>query len=278
MNLLKASLLLLPLALLACDDGADDDFGANDDTSSSSGGVSTCSACTCETAITLSGQVDGAAMPSDEQGRDSTWFNQSLDEIILTELDEVAMEQLGLDPSDQPDIERYRYLVTQADYRFLASDAGPDFTRQKDVTVFFFDLTGHPADLDHPVAVFDLSAVEEARDSGDLEALGDAVRAAADAIRDNGQPDVVVAYAADRYDEGLGNLLISLLSPTARYASSGQGWIHGVQPTEGDAIATITPPLPTLFSISVRVEPVFPDADDTMRIEASCLSVTMSGR
>lgn len=273
---IAALCLLLPFALLACDSSSEDDsFGVG------GGGGGSAAPNTCETQLALTGSVDGSPMPSADDEVNSVWFNQSLDEYVLSDIDKEVMDELGLDADDQLDVERYRYLVSQADYRFLdaedATDADGWPIRNKDVTVFYFDLTGHPADLDHPIAIFDLTPIEAAEDSGDRDALGDAIRVAADTIRDNGHPDVIVAYAADRSDEGIANVLVSLLSPHARYASGGQAWIHDVLPYEGDPVTTITPPLDTLVGVSIRVQASFPEAEDTMSIEATCLPVTMSG-
>lgn len=287
---------VIACALMACSPAdlkeADSDVGPADgiDSGTANGGSqpvgSDCPTFACQPDIQLSGEIDGTGMPSDDRAVDSVWFNQSLDEIVLSPVDEAAMNEMGLDPAQQADVERYRYLVTQADYRFLAAEtAEPDpeswfeiLPRRKDITIFFFDLTGHQADADHPVQIFDLTPIERARDSGDRNLLGDAVRAAADAIRDNGHPDVAVAYAADRSEEGSGNILISLLSRTARYASGGQAWIFNVTPVCAEPIKVVEPPLPPLETVSVRAQPTFPTDEDSMSLVARCLSVTMSGQ
>jgi hypothetical protein len=227
--------------------------------------------------LEMTGAIDASSMPAATDVITSEWWSDGADEVEVGDLDALFMPDLGLDPEDPADVDRYRFIVRGADYRFLATEPGPAIdewirARNKDISVYYFDLAGHPADLEHPIPIFDLSPVEEARASGSREALGAALRRAVDTIRNNGHPDVVIAYAADRVDEGWGNTTASLLSPSARLASGGQAWIHAVH-AGGGVLTTIPADLESAASLSIRVEAVFPDPEDTMRIEGSCLAV-----
>lgn len=274
--------LLLPFALLACE-GHDDSFPMG----SGGAGGGTAGPEACERGLEITGEVQGSAMPATDGGEDelrgSGWYNPSMNVDVMTTADEVVMTGMGLDPADEADVARYRFFALGADYGFAhAEERSMDDEvfgyRVKDASAYYFDLTGHPADLDHPIPIVDMTAIAEARRAGDRDAVGDAFRAVIDEIRGNGHPDVVVAYAASRAREGLaGAISASFVSPTAQYATGGQAWIHDIRFHGTESVATIAPPLHVLDSLSVRVQPTFAEPGDTMRIEGSCMPVSMFG-
>jgi len=241
----------------------------------------------CDRDLVVTGTVDGVRTSSDDYSMQSVWFNTSIEEEAVSDLDRELMENMGLDPDDDEDVSRYVYFTQNYDHRVLlmeelsTTDLGSlGGTIGKDLGTFFFDLEEEATQPETWVKVFDASPIEAPRDAGNLSALGDAIRDVIDEMRSNGQPDVLVAFSPDRSDETVAeSSLIVLLSNTARYARSGQARFHEVISLTGDPVESIDYPTDDIDAMSLDSSVVFDDGDDadTVDVQATCLKVSVSG-
>jgi hypothetical protein len=235
----------------------------------------------CDRAVTLSGTVAGDAPYDDGMSVQAAWFLRSAEEAALSALDQEVMQRMGLDASDDADVQRYRYFTSQYDVRMLfveelsQTQAGSlGATIGRDFGVFLFDAFDAQLQPGAKVQVFDLSAVEAARRAGDREALGDAVRTAIDTMRTNGIVDALVAFAPDRSGEGAESSLIVLLSANAIYATGGSVSLEGVLDTQGAALAEIAHPTNAIDSFGLQGTVDF--GGDAVELGVSCAKAIIS--
>ena len=237
----------------------------------------------CDRDLAVSGAVNGVEVAEDDYSMQSIWFNSSVEEEAINDLDAAMMEEMGLDPDDPEDVTRYRYFTTAYDHRVLLVEelSNTDYgslggETGKDFGVFFFDLEAHATQPGDAVAVFDASAIHTLRDAGDTGALGDAVRSILDEMQQNDQPDALVAFAADRSAEStVESTLIVLLSRNATYASGGSAVFHEVVSLDGDDVSSIRYPTDDIDAMSLSAGVTF--GADTVSVDATCLKVGVSG-
>ncbi|MCA9710439.1 MAG: hypothetical protein KDK70_31655 [Myxococcales bacterium] len=257
-------------------DGADDTDGA-DETAGEAGGNPACSA-----SHQLTGSVDGVSAAYDGYLVDTTFYNTSLEEIVLSEIDFEIMEQLGLEPEDPEDQERFKYFSSGFELRNLymeqldESYGGFLPKTGRDLSVAFFDLSTHQVQPGTPVEVFDVSPFEAIRNSGDRDAIATMLREMVDQMRSNGQPDAVITFAPDRSDESIVEVVfISMLSPNARFASSGTATFHSVLDASGQPLDALEYPNHDIDALSIEFEAEIDGGPVTL--EASCLPTLISG-
>jgi hypothetical protein len=122
----------------------------------------------------------------------------------------------------------------------------------------------------------DASGVAVARESGDTDALGAELRSVIDEMRENGHPDLIVAFDPDRSDEGQAQAsLIDLFGESAEFADSGKGLFNGVLDSAGNELDALTYPVADLDSMSTQVDVTF--GEQVVSIDATCVVVNVSG-
>ncbi len=245
----------------------------------------------CDRVVDITGAVDGVDVAFDDYEVQSVWFNTSLEQELdkeLSSIDREIMEEMGLDPDNNEDVARYRYFNQAYDLRFLfieqlsESDYGALGAEiGRDLGVFFFDLEPGNVQPDTDVAVFDLSPVEAPRDAGNKQALGNALRTALDTMRDNGKPDVLVAFAPDRSDEGQPrSTFINLFGESTRFASAGTARFGNGMTSAGEPLDAIEYPLTDVDNLGLSASVTIPGATlagETVTIDADCVVVSVSG-
>jgi hypothetical protein len=190
------------------------------------------------------------------------------DEWLLDELSREGMKWLGLDSDSLEDVARYRYFTHSFDLRVLKTEFAPGNLALggRDLGIYFYDLELHDVQPGVEVAVFDISSIEALREQGDLAALGDEVRRLLDEMRDNGQPDVIVAFNGDRSEEKLPyKLFINLLAPHTRFASSGSARYFDLWADEGTYLSSVEHPVNDVNAVSVEAEVAFGEAEVSIR-------------
>lgn len=246
------------------------------DTGSSSTGA-------CDRSLTMTGTVANTDISATDYEIQSVWFNQSLDEIILTELDEEMMERVGLDSDDQEDIARYKYFTYAYDLRFLfiqqlseteygvvGADIGKDFS------VYFFDLEEFETQPGTSLSIFDISSVVGPRDSGDLDLLGDTIRELVDTMQTNEQPDVLVAFAPDRSEEDdIESAFINLFSTHSQFATTGTASFHTIYDTAGNLLSELFYPYSDFDTMSLTLDGTFDEGEEA-NVEGDCIGVEVS--
>ena len=250
----------------------------------------------CDRTHSLTGEISESQVDFDGYEIQAVWFNTSLEQRLTDEVSALDMEimaEMGLDPSSNDDVMRYKYWIQAYDLRFLFIEQlsegnygalGSEIGR--DLGFYFFDLNAHEIQPGTQVAVFDISSIEPLRNSGDTAALGDEIRNLVDTMRDNGQPDLLVAYSPDRSGEDtFRSALINLFSANARFASSGSAEFVGVLDTVGNPVSSMPYPVSGLDSMGLRAELQFrggqtlisPEDAETLTAELDCAVVQISG-
>jgi len=245
----------------------------------------------CQRSLSIQGSVSQVDVNSSEYDMQSVWFNSSVEEIVLTELDERMMEDLGLDIMANEDIERYAYWLSAYDFRTLliettenelTLDSSNGASLQldhitadgKDLSVYFFELKENDVQPDTDVEVFDISEIQDLRDSP--EELGRAVRRLIDEMRTNNQADAIVAFTPDRSaDSALENIFINLFSPSSSFASSGGARFTQLKAIDGEVIPVLDYPVEGVDAISTQYEVKF--AEDEVQVQADCFKLRISG-
>jgi hypothetical protein len=201
---------------------------------------------------------------------------------VLGEIDFELMEQLGLDPEDPEDRERFAYFFAGFELRNLYGEqldeayGGILPKTGRDLSIAFFDLSAHDVQPGTPVAVFDVSPFEAVRNSGDRDAISTMLRELVDEMRDNGQPDAVVTFAPDRSNESLAEVVfISMLSPNARFAASGSASFHSALDLGGAPLEELSYPNHELGTVSIAFEAEI--GGGMVSLDASCLPTIISG-
>ncbi len=260
------------------DSGTDsgDDAESVDETGGGSGG-------SCSTLYALDGAVDGVESSFDGYQVDTTFYNTSLEEVVLGEIDFELMEQLGLDPEDPEDQDRFKYFFAGFELRNLYVESldstypgGILPKTGRDVSVALFDLSAHDVQPGDTVQVFDASSFEAVRNSGDRDAIATALRELIDQMRSNDQPDAIVTYAPDRSDESIAEVIfISMLSPHARFGASGTASFHSLHAADGTPMETLSYPNQDIGTMSIDFQAEI--GGETVTLEASCLETVISG-
>lgn len=236
----------------------------------------------CITAYELIGSVDDVDASYSGYRVDTTFYNTSLEEIVLGEIDFEIMEELGLHPEDPEDQDRFKYFFAGFELRNLYIEelnetyGGILPKTGRDVSVVFFDLSAHDVQPGTSVAIFDVSPFEAVRNSGDKDAISTQLRAMVDEMRSNGQPDAVVTFAPDRSGETIAEVIfISMLSPNARFAASGTATFHSVIDGSGQPLEELEYPNHEIAAMSIDFEAEF--SESTVTLDASCLPTLISG-
>jgi hypothetical protein len=228
----------------------------------------------CTPRLELEGQVDGTTISSDVYEQGTSWFVYAYDEWVLDQLSREGMKWLGLDSDSLEDVARYRYFTHAFDLRVLKTEFAPGNLALggRDLGIYFYDLELHDVQPGVEVEVFDISSIEALREQGDLAALGDEVRRLLDEMRDNGQPDVIVAFNSDRSEEKLPfKLFINLLAPHTRFASSGSARYFDLWADEGMYLSSVEHPVDDVNAVSVEAEVAF--GEDEVSIRDLCRSL-----
>jgi len=238
----------------------------------------------CDRDVDIRGQVSGTDVALDEYKVQSVWFNTSLEEQALSDVDREMMDEMGLDDQDQADVERFLYFtknydlrnlyieqLSETEYGALGAKIG------KDLGIYFFDLADYEVQPGAPIAVFDVSAVEAPRDAGDTDALGEVLRQLIDEMRDNGRPDAIVAFAPDRSEESeVESIFIEMLSPTARFATSGKATFRDVEDKAGNPVSTVAYPTDDIDNISFSADVTFGEGEHVV-VQTECVLTSISG-
>jgi hypothetical protein len=238
----------------------------------------------CDREVDIRGQVSDTDVYQEDYKVQSVWFNSSLEEQALSDLDREMMEQMGLDDQEQADVERFLYFTKNYDLRnlYIEQLSETEFGALgakigKDLGIYFFDLEDHEVQPGTPIAVFDVSDVEVPRDMGDTEALGEVLRQLIDEMRDNGRPDAIVAFAPDRSEESEAeSIFIEMLSPNARFATSGTATFRDVEDLSGLPVSTLVYPTEDIDNISFSADVVFGEGEHVV-VQTECVLTSVSG-
>jgi hypothetical protein len=262
---------------LACgaDDGSSPEAAGSDGEPRPSGGGG--GSATCSLELTRAGTIAGTSLdyPS---APDTTWFNTSLEEEALNELDEAMMREAGLSPEDDEDVRRFAYFTRGFDFRWIVrEDPSPgNWFGKSDFGVYLFDVvdTGTPPDA--AIAVFDASSVRDARLSGDKGRLGDAIRTTVDAMRADRRPKAIVAFAPDRNPESSWErAFINLFARDVHFATTGSVSTSNLRDAAGRPVSGVTYPLRDVSTLDAAAEGEMAGAPFTVR--GACLALRISG-
>jgi hypothetical protein len=231
----------------------------------------------CTTGLTRSGTVAGTSLeyPSTP---DTTWFNRSLEEVVLNEIDRAMMEEDGLDPDDDEDVRRFRYFINGFDLRWIVREtpAPGNWFGKTDFAVYVFDLVRASAAPDGTFAVFDASAVREARLSGDKEQLGKTIRATVDAMKADPRPKAIIAFAPDRNPESsFERAFINLFARDVHFATTGSVTVSNLRDSSGAPITAVPYPLRNVRTLDVSASGDM--AGSAIKVGGSCLDLVISG-
>ena len=256
-------------------DGADEGVIGGLDESGDDGGTASCS-----TDFALAGVVEGVDADFDGYSVDTTFYNTSLEEVVLDSIDMEVMEAMGLDPDDPEDEARYNYAIRGFDLRNLYTEyvdtGGILLTPGRDISIAFYDLSDHEVQPGTEIDVFDMSPLQAVRNGGDSEALGNVLRELIDEMRTNDKPDVVVTYAPDRSGESLGEqIFIALLSPNARFGTDGVGTFHSLTSFGGGALDSLAYPVSDVGTTSITIDTTIAGAP--FSVDSDCLPTAVSG-
>jgi hypothetical protein len=234
----------------------------------------------------VSGNLTGKLRESE-----SVWFNSSLEEIVIKYLYREAAQHLGLNLDDSEDMRRFKYFIDQFDLRYYFMElldpipeeptleeivSGEAVKIRQDFAIYYFDLELYNVQPGDWIDIFDLSELEEARESGDIELLGDTIRKLVDEMMNNGKPDVVVAYSPNRTkDADFQKILINIFSTNAVFAKSGQALFESYDVFAGKT-AEISYPYLNVARISFHFSGVFTD-NRPLQFDAECLKTLISG-
>jgi hypothetical protein len=259
-------------------EGGDDDGGDADETGDGGGVLD------CDASWELEGVVSGVDAAFDGYWVDTTFYNTSLEEVVLSEIDFELMEAMGLDPEDPEDQDRFKWFSAGFELRNLYTEYLDEYHFEgflpktgRDLSIAFFDLAESEVQPGTAVAVFDVSAIEPPRDADDLDALGAILRELIDEMRGNGQPDAVITFAPDRSDETIGEAIwIAMLSQSGRFASSGTATFHSLVDELGEPMAELAYPNVGIGAVSISVDAAFGDGE-SLQLDAACLPALISG-
>lgn len=269
--------LLAPLAVGCSVDVRDGSDPAPGPSGSSSSGSVTAPKNACSTTLQRTGTVAGASLEFASKP-DTTWFNVSLDEVALNAIDKAMMNETGLDTNDSADVRRYRYFVSGFDLRLLVGeDPSPgNWFGKSDLGVYVFDLArSSTAPEAGEIAVFDASAVREARRSGDKALLGKAIRETVDAMRADPRPKAIIAFAPDRNPESsVERAFINLFARDVHFATTGSVKLSDLRDASGATLTGPRYPLRNIDTIDVAARGQM--AGTPITVGARCLKVTIS--
>lgn len=265
----------------AAADGSGDDTG--DDGDQDDGADAPVEAPACAMDYELDGVVAGRDAYPAGYAVDATFYNASLEEIVLGEVDFELMAAMGLDPQDEGDQDRFAYFVSGFDLRnlyteHLGTDHIPGILPKvgRDLSIALYDLTAHDVQPGTPIAVFDASGIDALRDAGDLDALGALLRTLIDDMRSNGRPDAVITFAPDRSQESLVEAIwIAMLAPGARFAAGGTASFDSPLDDRGSPIEAFVYPVAGVTALSLSLDATF--LDGTLSLDAECLHLQISG-
>jgi hypothetical protein len=231
----------------------------------------------CSTSSTRTGTVGGTSLdyPSTPS---TTWFNTSLEELALSPLDEAMMKEAGLSPDDVNDVNRFKYFTRGFDFRLILGDppSPGNWFGKTDLSVYLFDVAETATAPDTEIAVFDASAVREARLSGDKQRLAATLRTTVDAMKATHTPKAIVAFAPDRNPEtSEERAFINLFARNVYFATIGRVTLSNLRGASGAALGRVTYPLRGLRTVDLKAVGAFGDAAWTAT--ASCLDVRTSG-
>lgn len=224
----------------------------------------------------LLGEVDGLFASQGDYTVGMKLREHTEAEQPLHELQTAMMAEMGLDPEDPEDQDRFRYLALGYDLRNTYTEYDPDafigIIRAMSITVY--DVAENEVQPDTPIAIFDASALEEVRSDPDPAALGDMLRALADEMRSNGRPDAIVAFAPDRRGEPAGEMLMDVMySANARFATSGTISFGDLRGHDGGVIEELEAPLVGIVRAAIDVDGEL--AGNPVSVSAECLPVTV---
>jgi hypothetical protein len=231
----------------------------------------------CGAALSRSGTVAGTSLEYPSKP-DTTWFNRSLEEVVLSDIDEAMMREAGLDPDDDADVRRFRYFIHGFDLRWIVrEDPAPgNWFGKSDFAVYVFDLARTSTPPDGTVAVYDASAVREARLSGDKARLGETIRATTDAMKADPRPKAIIAFAPDRNAESsVERAFINLFARDVHFATTGSVTISNLRDPTGAPPASLAYPLRNVRTLDVSAHGEI--AGTTITVGGSCLDLVISG-
>lgn len=256
-------------------DGSDPAKGPS---TSSSGGSGTVPTNTCTTDLRRSGTVAGASVDFPSKP-DTTWFNVSLEEVALNAIDKAMMEEAGLDTNDAADVRRFRYFSSGFDLRLLVGETPSpgNWFGKSDLGVYVFDLARSSTAPDATsIAVFDASAVRDARRSGDKALLGKTIRATVDAMKADPRPKAILAFAPDRNPESsVERAFINLFARDVHFATTGTVTIGNLRDATGASLGGARYPLRGVKTVDVSARGEM--AGSTVTVGGSCLELVISG-
>jgi hypothetical protein len=231
----------------------------------------------CNTTLNRTGTVAGTSLdyPSTPA---TTWFNTSLEEVVLSPVDEEMMKEAGLSPDDVNDVNRFKYFTHGFDFRLILGDTPSpgNWFGKSDLSVYLFDVADTATAPGTDVVVFDASAVREARLSGDKSKLASTIRATVDAMKAIPRPKAVVAFAPDRIPEtSVERAFINLFARDVHFATTGSVTLSNLRGVTGALLGPVRYPLHTLRTLDVKAQGAF--AGTPFTANASCLDVQISG-
>lgn len=240
-------------------------------------GAGTGSITWCQTSLERTGAVAGTSLdyPSNP---DTFWFNTSLEEVALSAVDVATMREAGLSPEDQADVSRFRYFTHGFDLRWILRDppTTDNLFGTHDFGVYVFDLADTKTAPDTAVAVFDASAVRDARLSGDRAKLASAIRVTVDAMKADPRPKAIVAFAPNRVPEtSEERLFINLFARDVYFATTGSATLSNLRDRTGAPIPTLVYPVRNARTLDVKVQGNLGGAP--FIANGSCLDLQISG-
>lgn len=246
--------------------------------SSGGGGAGANGAITwCTTTLPRTGTIAGQSLDYPAEP-DTTWFNKSLEEVGLDAIDEAVMKEAGLSRDDKADVERFKYFAHGFDFRWILRDPATEenWFGKSDFGVYLFDVADTSTAPGTPVAVFDASAVREARLSGDRTKLASAIRATVDAMKADPRPKAIVAFAPNRVPESsVERAFINLFARDVHFATTGSVTLSNLHDGKGTPIPSVVYPLRGVRSLDVTVQGQMAGAP--FAASGNCLDLRISG-
>ena len=272
---LAAALGICAVFAVGCGAGYDQGSEGAGDAPAASGDRSAVTWCT--TGLSRSGTIAGTSLdyPSTP---DTTWFNNSLEEVALTELDKTLMEDAGLSIDDDADVRRFRYFTHGFDFRWIVGDepSPGNWFGKSDFSVYLFDVVETATPIDAKVAVFDASAVRDARLSGDKNRLASAIRTTVDAMKADHRAKAIIAFAPDRNPEtSVERAFINLFARDVHFATSGTVAISNLRDPAGAPVTSVSLPLHNVRTLDLSAQGDMAGAPFVSR--GSCLDLQISG-
>jgi hypothetical protein len=231
----------------------------------------------CSTALTRDGVIAGTSLDYPTTPY-TTWFNNSLEEVALSAIDDEMMKEAGLSPDDKEDVQRFKYFAHGFDFRLILGDTPSpgNWFGKTDLSVYLFDVADTATQPNTAIEVFDASAVREARLSGDKSRLASTLRATVDAMKATRRPKAIVAFAPDRNPEtSVERAFINLFARDVYFASKGSVTLSNLRDRTGAPIASPVYPLRNVRTLDVSATGDV--AATPFTTKASCLDVEISG-